>query len=206
MITERQIKAAAMALAGNVSEAQWDANPDEHWRLDDARLALEAAARARGDRERKLVEALRRIAEPWRGGSHYLVGDDRNTARAALAEYQKGGDAIEPNASTAVDTAPAEKCEPGGGEHPRELVGIVGDEIVIRVPVSAIPIAAGLAWERRSTRDLRVTCLPAFAQEIIQQLKSEKENGDTLVTDMLDAACIRAVEYGAEGVEIEERT
>ena len=27
----------ARALAGNVSEAQWNANPGEHWRLNEAR-------------------------------------------------------------------------------------------------------------------------------------------------------------------------
>jgi hypothetical protein len=86
----------------------------------------------------------------------------------------------------------------------RELIEIIGDEIVIRVPIHAIPVAAAVAWETRSLRELKVTDVPVFAAELVSQLRREKENGDTLVTDMLDAAVIRAVEDGAEGFELGE--
>ena len=87
----------------------------------------------------------------------------------------------------------------------RELVDIIGDEIVIRFPVSALTIAAPIAWERHSPKSLRVTDLWNLSREVLNQLQQEKDNGDTLVTDMLDAAVVRAVENGAEGIEIEER-
>ena len=86
----------------------------------------------------------------------------------------------------------------------RELVEIVGAEIVIRVPLDAIPVAAAVAWETRSLREMKVTDIPVFAVELVRQLRREKENGETLVTDMLDAAVIRAVEDGAEGFELGE--
>lgn len=82
-----------------------------------------------------------------------------------------------------------------------QLVEIVGNEIVIRVPLDALPVAASAAWASRSLRELNVTDIPVFASELVNQLRQEKENGDTLVTDMLDAAVIRAVEWGAEGFD-----
>jgi hypothetical protein len=79
----------------------------------------------------------------------------------------------------------------------RELVEIADDSIVIRIPIDALPSAAILAWKKYG--QLCVTRTRVFAQGVVAELRREKENGDTLVTDMLDAAVIRAVEYGAEG-------
>ena len=87
----------------------------------------------------------------------------------------------------------------------RELIEIVGGEFVIRVPIDALPNAAAIAWERRSTNELIITDCSVFAAEILCELRREKENGDTLVTDMLDMAVLRAVENGAEGFELKER-
>ena len=86
----------------------------------------------------------------------------------------------------------------------REIAEISGQEIIIRVPFDALPVAAAVAWEGRSLRELKVTNIPVFATELVRQLLREKENGATLVTDMLDAAVIRAVEDGAEGFELGE--
>src|SRR5574337_1845778 len=81
----------------------------------------------------------------------------------------------------------------------RELVEIQGDQILIRIPISSLPIAAPIAWERYSPRKIVVTDLWPFAFEVLRQLKREQENGDTLVTGMLDTAVMRAIEIGCLG-------
>jgi len=91
--------------------------------------------------------------------------------------------------------------KPDNDTPPRELVEIVDGEIIIRVPLDALPVAAAVAWGSRSLRELKVTDIPTFAREMMLELRREKENGDTLVTDMLDAAVIRVVENGGEGFE-----
>lgn len=40
------IEAMARAAAGNVTKEQWDANPEEHWRLDGMLAALDVARKA----------------------------------------------------------------------------------------------------------------------------------------------------------------
>lgn len=84
----------------------------------------------------------------------------------------------------------------------REQVSLIDNFLVIRVPIDALSVAATLAWGKHAGRDLTVTDLPAFANELLRELRKERENGDTLVTDMLDAAVVRAIEDGAEGAEI----
>ena len=86
----------------------------------------------------------------------------------------------------------------------RELVEIVGDEIVVRVPIDALPNAASIAWDRRSRRKIVITDVWAFAAELVRELRREGETGDTLVTDMLDAAVTRAIENGDLGFEFED--
>jgi len=86
----------------------------------------------------------------------------------------------------------------------RELIEIVGDEIIIRVPVDALPDASSIAWDRRSTRKIVVTDIWAFAAELVRELRQERENGDTLVTNMLDGAVTKAIENGDLGFEFED--
>jgi hypothetical protein len=82
-------------------------------------------------------------------------------------------------------------------------VEIEGEEIVIRVPVDALPDAAATALDRHygfDTRSATVVDPQAFALDLLDHLRWEDENGDTLVTRMLDAACLKAEQWGAEGL------
>lgn len=47
-----------------------------------------------------------------------------------------------------------------------------------------------------------ITDRAKFVQAMIEELKSEEEDGTTLVHVMLDKAAERAVENGAEGIEL----
>lgn len=83
------------------------------------------------------------------------------------------------------------------------IVNIEGDEIVIRVPVHALPDAAATAFDRHYGFDVRSATVvdpEAFAKELFYVLSDEDENGDTLVTQMLDTACVKAEQAGAEGL------
>lgn len=83
------------------------------------------------------------------------------------------------------------------------LVSIEQSEIVIRVPVHALPDAAATAFDRHYGFDVRsasVVDAAAFAVELAEELLREDENGDTHVTRMLDLACIKAEQAGAEGL------
>ena len=76
-------------------------------------------------------------------------------------------------------------------------------EIVIRVPISALPTAAEVAFDRVlgfGNHSYRVTDKHVFAQEVVFELNRESENGGTPVHKVLDAACFAALEQGAEGV------
>lgn len=86
----------------------------------------------------------------------------------------------------------------------RELVEVSDGEIVIRIPIEILPNAASIAWDRRSTRRIVVTDSWAFASGLMNVLRREAENGDTPVTDMLDAAVTRAIENGVIGFEFED--
>ena len=98
-IPEAMIKRVACVIAGNVTERQWDANPDMHGdHLEYALGALEAAGFG------ELIEALKPLAEcemphqqltedqldDWRladfGGGTNLTPRDVLRARAALAK------------------------------------------------------------------------------------------------------------------------
>lgn len=83
------------------------------------------------------------------------------------------------------------------------MVRIEGDEIVIRIPVSAIPKAAVIAMDERfgfGNHDFEVTDTAVFVKELVEALKEEEPNtGATLVHEALDKAVDRAVERGAQG-------
>jgi hypothetical protein len=50
--------------------------------------------------------------------------------------------------------------------------------------------------------EIRITDENSFAAAILHELRREKEDGTTLVHRMLDEAAERAVEDGAEGIEL----
>lgn len=84
-----------------------------------------------------------------------------------------------------------------------DLVKIEDDMIVIRVPISAIKRAAAYAFDDAwgfQQHNAEVVDEQEFAKELVTELRREKENGATLVHDMLDKACVRAAENGAFGL------
>lgn len=84
-------------------------------------------------------------------------------------------------------------------------VSIEQDEIVIRVSIHALPDAAATAFDRHYGFDQRCPVVVdprTFALELVDQLNWEDENGDSLVTRMLDAGCLKAAHVGAEGLAL----
>lgn len=89
-------------------------------------------------------------------------------------------------------------------KYPAEAV-IEGDNIVIRVPIAAIPVAFE-AWPDAPRNDeadplYRVTDAATFAKGIVRYLNDESEDGTTRIHLMLDSAMNEALEQGEEGVE-----
>lgn len=90
-----------------------------------------------------------------------------------------------------------------------ELAKIEGDEIVIRIPLAAIPYAASLALSEHgyaideATAETRVviTDTRKFAEDMLRALNEESEDGSTRVHLTLDAAVCIAYEQGSEGAE-----
>lgn len=104
----------------------------------------------------------------------------------------------------------AARPEPKGVEealaakYPAEAV-IEGDNIVIRIPTAAIPVAFE-AWPDAPRNDeadplYRVTDAATFAKGIVRYLNDESEDGTTRIHLMLDSAMNEALEQGEEGVE-----
>lgn len=90
-----------------------------------------------------------------------------------------------------------------------DLAKIEGEEIVIRIPLAAIPYAASIAFDEAgydvdedtgATR-MRVTDARTFAQGMLWALNHEGEDGSTPVHYLLDRAVIEAAEQGTEGLE-----
>ena len=82
-----------------------------------------------------------------------------------------------------------------------ELANIEGDEIVIRVPISAIRHAASAALEECG---VEVTDEREAAKAIVRYLNDEDEEGSTPVHFALDKALTNAVEQGEEGFSFDE--
>lgn len=55
-----------------------------------------------------------------------------------------------------------------------------------------------------SVPGISITSLPEFAKAIVYQLNREDEIGTTPLQRLLDAAIVRAIESGCEGVEVPE--
>lgn len=82
-----------------------------------------------------------------------------------------------------------------------DLASIEADQIVIRVPILAVPFAASVAFdEAYGEHGYSVTDAAEFARAIVGELRAEEEDGTTLVHRMLDKASTRALENGAEGI------
>jgi hypothetical protein len=73
----------ARILAGHVSQAQWDANPAEHWRLEEADQILTAVASRIAERARM----AEREATVQRIKDHGLFDDDWDNEFGAARDY-----------------------------------------------------------------------------------------------------------------------
>ncbi|MGN5375848.1 hypothetical protein [Sphingomonas hankookensis] len=83
------------------------------------------------------------------------------------------------------------------------LVELDGGEIVIRVPIDAIPAAAAVAFDNHygfEQHKIEVVDGDTFAIELLHELRKEAEDGSTLVHRMLDRACVLCAEAGAFGL------
>lgn len=86
----------------------------------------------------------------------------------------------------------------------------VGGDIDMGIGMRALCFAAeqhpGL-WDGESPASVpvvKITDVLTFAQEVARAINSEAEDGSTLLTRMLDAAILKAVLSGCEGVDHEE--
>ncbi|QOT75070.1 hypothetical protein [Cupriavidus basilensis] len=83
---------------------------------------------------------------------------------------------------------------------------VVGDELVIRVPVSALAKATEIMLPDLLMIDpdlVEVTDPLEWAEAVVDALTEEEEDGTTRINRMFDDAFKHASEQGAEGIEIE---
>lgn len=77
--------------------------------------------------------------------------------------------------------------------------------IVIRIPISVLAeeyiVPSDLLDENYKPRVL-VTDLAAFAKDFVSELNREEEDGSTPITELLDAAFSKAVDNGAQGIDL----
>lgn len=89
------------------------------------------------------------------------------------------------------------------------LVGLEGDDIVIRITPDALRFASEngvlstFFVEKNDFRKVKITDLVVWRKEILEALRREFENGDTPVHLMLDGCLEYAVEQGGNGIWIE---
>lgn len=79
---------------------------------------------------------------------------------------------------------------------------IEGDEIVIRLPIEALPDVIEGAWSMNALRTrYQIVDGEAFAKELTLALNREDEQGTTPIHRMCDKAIEYAIDQGAEGIE-----
>lgn len=80
---------------------------------------------------------------------------------------------------------------------------IEDDVIVIRIPVSYLPVIVEGGWASGGyDTHFKVTDAPVFAQEICTALNREEEDGTTPIHKMFDTCVVAAAESGAEGIDV----
>ena len=93
-----------------------------------------------------------------------------------------------------------EKLHPNFGTplHPL-TVALDGELVIIRVGTRTLATAleAGPILENGGGK---ITDPAKFAAAIVEELQGEAEDGTTLVHEMFDAAAVRAIENGCDGV------
>lgn len=92
-------------------------------------------------------------------------------------------------------------------ELPIPIAKIEDDEIVIRLPIAAIPFAASVAFvecnydlDDDGEPKMEVSDAVVFAPYLATALSQESEDGTTPVHKLLDQMIVEACERGAEGV------
>ena len=85
-------------------------------------------------------------------------------------------------------------------------VEIIGDELVISIGVDALAFAvqAGQQWpyDAEMKNLCPITDAGVFAQEVLRELDRELgEDGTTRIHRMFDEAALKALEWGAQGVD-----
>ena len=84
-----------------------------------------------------------------------------------------------------------------------DLANLEGDEVVIRIPVSALAHAASVAWDEAygfEQHTLHVGNLEDFTKEFLTYLNQESETGETVLHAAFDKAIFNATEAGAFGI------
>lgn len=86
---------------------------------------------------------------------------------------------------------------------------VVGDELVIRVPVGALAKATEIMLPDLLMIDpsehsdpVKVTDALVWAEAVVDALTEEEEDGATRINRMFDDAFMHAVEQGADGIEV----
>lgn len=87
-------------------------------------------------------------------------------------------------------------------------ITIEQEQLVIRIGISTLAFAFDHSEENNPwndekndfVRSFKVTNKKEFANDVLITLREEKEDGSTLLTDLLDKACNTAVENGSRGV------
>jgi hypothetical protein len=92
--------------------------------------------------------------------------------------------------------------------HPLPLkCQITQPRLEISIGVQATAFAAEnhpVFYDGDGNNTLRVVDAEMFLKEVVREINYEDEAGNTLLTHMLDAAILRAVENGSEGAELVE--
>jgi len=81
-----------------------------------------------------------------------------------------------------------------------DLANIEGDDIVIRIAISALPTAFE-AHPNQLAEDYKLTDLRTVAESLVYRLNYEEEDGTTPVHHLFDAAFEEALEQGDEGFD-----
>ena len=81
-----------------------------------------------------------------------------------------------------------------------EVTSNAAGDITIKIPRSYIRHTVAMLEDL--PEGSRVTNTKVFSDAVLSELRSEQEDGTTLVHVMLDAAVLEAVEQGAEGVKL----
>jgi hypothetical protein len=78
---------------------------------------------------------------------------------------------------------------------------IEGDQIIIRLDISALPVIVSGGWACNALPPLKVTDSGGFAKDLCRALNDENEEGTTPLHRVIDKAVLTAVEQGAFGID-----